>query len=104
MARKAASAAAPSGLSFGSVELVPIGRGAAGLHGPLRCETVVSADRTASEAIACDGDPIGHFAALHSRAEIEKPTACAERRELLGEEQGASHLEESFFFVVYLGG
>ena len=45
-----------------------------------------------------------HFAALHSHAEIEKPAACAERVEPLREEQGVSHLDESFFFVIHLGG
>ena len=43
-------------------------------------------------------------AALHGHAEIEKPTAGAERVELLGEEQKVSYLNESFFFTTHLGG
>ena len=45
-----------------------------------------------------------HFAALHSHAEIEKAAAGTECVELLGEKQGVSHLNESFFFVIHLGG
>ena len=46
---------------------------------------------------------IVRFAALHSHAEIEKPAAGAERVELLGEEQGVSHLNKSFFFAICQG-
>ena len=43
-------------------------------------------------------------AALHSHAEIEEAAAGTECVELLGEKQGVSNLNESFFFVIHLGG
>ena len=43
-------------------------------------------------------------AALHSHAEIEKPTAGAERVEFLGKQQSIPYLNEPLLPVIHLGG